>query len=444
MKTKYFKDDSRVNARQKRVIMYDASGNARSTFIAMGIKKDRLYNLCPMNRYCYEVLLSKILVDPVITREFFMRLGKRNGVKMDKTSEFFLKEAAKIFTDVVTTLIKAAEDIGEEPCFGLWELTNICLDIEHLAAVLNTYPYIGRKYKSLLSGSAQNEGVFGSLSEVLEPMLPFANAYKQARDEGRVYDLNNFRRSNHILLLTRNDERGGDALNLLYGLIINTLITMIIGQHTDGRTKPASTYLIADEFQNLGFMNAILLIAAEGGRYGVCLMLATQAYGRVRDIWGEGNVQALIGNITRLVSLKVGDNDTATFMSNIFGNTTVERTVVSQAKEVSTSQQTVTEPLFTQGQFLNLPKLSKVAKTPMGAIVKCDGKLFKTSFPFKDLLDMLPPEASDELKAQDVSPQSKEIFFPNPLTDDDFIRLGLPHLIELPEDNEDESDDSEG
>ena len=438
MKIKYDKVKDNPNAKQKRVIIYDASGNARSTFLAMDIKEERIFNLSPMNRYCYEVLLSSILTDPAISREFYMRLAMKGNSKPDCTAEFFIKKSAKIFTDLITTLILVAEERGEKPFFGLWEVINICLDPETLAKVLNTYPHIGKEHKHLLSDSGQSQGILGTLSEVLDPLSPLANAYKQSRDEGRIYDLNDFLNSNHILILTRDDERGGNALNTMYGLIINTVITKIIGQNAvDGRTKPASTFIIADEFQNLGFLEALLIVAQEGGRYGVCLMLATQSYGRVEDIWGKNKAQALIGNITHLISLKVADSGTAEFMSKLFGDTTVERITPVDGHDGTTfSQQLVNKPLFSSGEFLNLSKLSKVAKTPLEAIAKCDGKLFKVAFPWKDLHTMLPPEASNALKAQDTAPQDRAIFFPNPLEDDDFVRLGLGHLVELVDDEE--------
>ena len=432
-----------INAQQKRVMIYDASNNARSSFLAIGIKQERLFNVSPMNRYCYEVLLSKILTDPPITREFFVRLGAKDGLKKNPTETFFLTKAAGRFTDVVTTLIRAAEDQDEEPFFGLWELINICIDLELLAKVLSIYPDIGRKYKSLLSGSAQNEAIMGTLSEVLEPLFPLANAYKQSREEGRIYDLNDFPTSNHILIMTRDDERGGKAQDLLYGLIINTVTKKVIGGHAvDGRTKPASTFLIADEFQNLGYLPALLAIASEGGRYGASMMLASQAVGRIIEIWGKEKAEALIGNITHLISLKVPDSGTAEFMSKQFGDTTVERiTPINNPEGVIFSQQIVNKPLFSPGDFLNLSKLSKVKKTPLEAIGKCDGDIFRTSFPYEDLAKMLPPEASDELKAQDNAPQDRSIFFPQPLEDDDFIRFGMGPLVE--DEEEEEDDESE-
>ncbi len=430
-----------INAAKKRAIIYDASGNALSQLTAMGIKPERIFSFNPMYRYCFEPLLSAILVDPVITREFFFKLGTKDGGKMDKTSKYFLGEAVKCATDVVTTLIRAANDQGKEPLFGLWEICNICLDQDTLTNVLNTYPDIGRKYKNIRSGSAQNEGIFGSLSELFDPILPFANAYKRSRDEGRIYNLDDFPTSNHMLLMTRNDERGGDALNTIYGMKINTLISKIIGKHADGRTKPASTFFIADEFQNLGKLDALVKIASEGGRYGFCIMLATQTYGRIRDIYGDGDTNSLIGNITHLVSLRNGDPDTAKYMSSLFGDSKIERTTISQStgKNASPSFNTtiVNEALFSSGVFLNLAKLSEVEKTPMEVIAKCDSMRFKTTFPWQDLQKMLPPEASDELKAQDVAPQDRQIFFPNPLTSDDFIALGLPHLADLADDDDD-------
>ena len=428
----------------KRAILYDYAGNYYAKLLAMGIAASRIILLMPFHRDCVEWMLSFDLTSPPITRVFFEQLIQSH----DPKDKFFTTGAIDIACSVVDTLNRAARDAETKPVWGIKELCEFCTDEERLIDLLQTYPDIWRKHKGLASGSEQQQAYFGTLKNTFLQLQAAGECWYRARQLGRTVSLRDFHCSNDIILLGRDEELGGQALEYFASAVLSFCTGTIIGKPTSDDTKPASTVLIADEFQNLGKLKRLRTITTEGGKYGFCPILATQSFKLIEDIYGAGQTDAMLGNITHMAAFKISDNYTTEYLSKFFGETTVlEASTADTPTENrhgvlkmrrSTSWAEKTKPLFTPAHFKQQSKIDP--QNPdnglMGVTVRCDGNNYRMNYHWHDILAMLPPKPTAKQERLNTAPQDESLFYPQPLTDQQFIDLGLGHLADV-EDKED-------
>lgn len=429
----------------KRALLYDYANNYYAKLIAMGIEASRIILLTPFHRDCVEWLLSYDLTNPAITRVFFEQLIQSN----DPKDKFFVSGAINIACDVVETLNRTAKEAGKQPVWGIKELCEFCTDGDRLIDLLQTYPDIWRRNKALATGSEQQQAYMGTLENVFMQLKPAAECWYRARLLGRTVSFRDFPTSDKIVLLGRDEQMGGEALCFFNSAVIGFCVNAIIGKPTSDDTKPAETIIIADEFHTLGKLKQARKITTEGGKYGFCAIFATQSYQVIEDLYGKGETAAMLGSITHLAVFQVNDNPTTKYLSEFFGETTVlEASMTDNEQEnrhgmivrrqgLSWSEKT--KPLYTTAHFKSQSKID--TKSPsdglMDVTIRCDGYNYTLSYHWGDILTMLPPKPTAEQERLNTAPQDEELFYPKPLTNQQLIDLGLDHLID-PDDMDDD------
>lgn len=427
----------------KRALVYDYANNYLAKFLAMGINEERIIILNAFYDGCCEWLLSLDLVNPPITRVFFEQLFQSK----DPRDEFFVRGARNIACDVVETLNRVAKDNDQEAVFGIRELAYFCTDQQRLIELLQSYPDIWRRNKGLATGSEQQQAYFGTLANVFQQLLAAGECWYAARQNGRTVGFKDFHSSNNIVLLGRNEQLGGEALRFFNAAVINFCLNGIIGKTTSDSTKPAETFLVLDEFQSLGKLQRISTATSEGGKLGICSILATQSYQIVEDTYGKGDTAQILGNITHLGAFKVTENSTAEYLSKYFGETTVMEATVSNTtsdpgdgtggkkRSKSLTWTEKTKFLYTPANFKSQSKINPASQETglMEVTVRCDQYNYRLRYHWQDILPMLPPKPTAAQEKRNTSPQPEGLLYPRPLTDQELINLGLAHMVEQEE-----------
>lgn len=433
-----------LNYPGKRAVIFDASNNALSMLLAIGVSEERIINLNPFHRDCYEWNFAKSFSNPAITRVFFtnvMRSAKAQTVKNggDASSNFFETDAANIATQVVETLRRKAVEAGKEPSFGLKELCYICTNRGRLVATLKTYPDIWEEVEDFGDKGEQNLAVYGTLKQVFSGLKPMAEAYYRARRLGRTYDLNDFANSDKIIILGREDQLGGCYLNHWDGSIVQYIVTTILGKPETNETKPVRTMFVLDEFDKLGRIDKVVNISTEGGKYGTCLIIGTQAHGLIKSLYQEMTMP-LISSITHIAFLKVGEPDTARFASEYFGNQKVNKPTTGYAEGERQRWQwftpikrnvnwvEATRQLFEPSHFQVQEKITG-DKELMQVTVDCDNNYYRQELNLEQLKRFIPMKPTEEMERENSKPQSQDTLHFKPLTDAHLTELGLTQLI---------------
>lgn len=414
----------------KRALIYDYAGNFYGKLLAIGIHSDRIINLNPFHADCYEWLLCKDLTNESIQYDFAVRLFPVSG-----SEAFFSEYAAGFVAAAMQTLMRAAKDAGVEPSWGLKELCYFCSDKKRLWALLSTYADIADSFDELSQGGDQAQGGISTVQNTFRKLRPVAECQYRARQLGRSISLKEFPDKDWILLLGRDEEKGKQQLNFYNGAVITFCCGQIIGRPTTDDTKPANTFIIADEFQSLGKIGKLRTVTTEGGKYGFSAVLTTQSLHYLREVYSQGELASLLGSITHLAALKTTEQETAKWLSEQFGDVTLMKASTTTTRSMGgerssgTTMTEATEPLYTPGHFQSQPKINmKEPSSTMGVTVRSDEFIYQMQMNPETLISMLPPKPSANQERLNVSPQAEDILNFTPLTDADFDRLGLPHL----------------
>ena len=427
--------------RDKRALLFDYASNYYGKLLAMGIERERIVILNPFHRECSEWLLSLDLTNPSKTFNFctaFFAVGAK------KQDAFFMGYAARILSIVMNVLNRAAKDAGQKPIWGFRELIYFVSSRKRFYGLISTYEDTAEELEEMKASSDQVAGVFSTLQNMFEQLKPLGECYYRARLLGHTVSLKDFPDSNKILLLGRDDENGKEPLMALNRAIIDFCVAGIIGKPTSDDTKAAETFIFADEFQNLGKIDKLRVVTTEGGKYAFCAVLATQSQKFVEEVYGEGNLATMLGNITHLAALKVTETQTAEWLSKYFGETTVMAPTTSanetfDHKGIKRITQSVsytekTKPLFTPGHFKSQSKIDP--QNPqnglMGVTIRSDEYVYTLAYNFSDLVTMLPPKPTVEQERENIASQDEDVLFFKPLGDEELETLGLFHMVKNP------------
>ena len=427
----------------KNAVIFDPSSNMTSVLMSLGIDRKRVINANPFHRDCWELNLGATLTNPASTRVFFtslMRSAKAQEARENGGSNcaFFEVEAGELATAGFNALRQSQLDQGKEPIIGAKELCYFCTNKQRLIDLLKTYPDIWASVEDIATDNDQNAAIFSTLKQVFRGFQPLAECYYRARLLGRTYSLKNFTDSDKILLLGRNEEYGGAFLDYFNGAISQYIITTKLGTPTSNETKPVKSLFILDEFDKMGRIDKLPNVSTEGGKYGMCLVAATQSYKAMKAIYGDINTNRIISSITHVAFLKVGEPETDKFGSEYFGNQVVKEPSTSLTPHMSAKTfvkplvrsitwTKKTKPLFELGHFKNQRKLKDTGI--MDVTVDCDGMTYQLSINSSMIADMVPAKPSLEMEREDSKPQSEDTLHFKPLTNDHLRDLGLSHLI---------------
>ena len=429
----------------KNAIIFDASGNTYAKLLALGVG-NRVMNFNPFHADCYSWDLSQTFTNDAVTRVFFtkvMKSAKDEAAKEsgDSSSNFFEKEAAGLVTLVINTLRRSAILRGTKPTFGLKELCYICSNKKRLVATLRKFDDIWEEAEEIADVGDQNAAVYSTLKQVFVGLKPIAECYYRARQLGRTYDFSDFAKSNDIVLLGRDEKYGGAYHEHWNGAIVEYVISTILGTSTTDETKPVKTFFILDEFTKLK-IKKIINVSTEGGKYGMCLVAATQSISSIKSVYGEEETHNLVGSITHIAFLAAGDSKTDKFASEYFGQTTVRKPSVTLSPDTSAKswikplRRSITwkeepKPLFGLGHFSSQSKIG--TEKPLGITIDNDKHYYQLQLTGEDLSLIQPPAPTPEMLLENDKPQDEETLRFKNLTNTELVMLSMPELIKKPE-----------
>jgi type IV secretory pathway TraG/TraD family ATPase VirD4 len=152
----------------------------------------------------------------------------------------------------------------------------------------------------------------------------------------------------------------------LMSFAIDTLIreTLSIPDQLDRRI-----YFILDELGSLFKMDSIIDLLTVGRSKGACLFCANQDLGRIKDIYGESNVETIFNNFNTIFVFRINDPKTSDFLSQAMGERQLIRRVETRqmspdkiGDHKSIADQEITEKLILGTEFQNFNDLHALLK----------------------------------------------------------------------------------
>ena len=158
---------------------------------------------------------------------------------------------------------------------------------------------------------------------------------------------------------------------------IRPLISMWIGLAVQAvMSLPASRdrrlWFVLDELPTLQKLPSLSLLLAGARKYGAPALLGVQTVAQVRDEYGRDAAAALLSHPSTRLTLRVGDSETADYLSKSLGDRHTIRKVSSEGKDgsKSESEQHSIEAAVLPSEILALPNLVGYLRVPDDPVIK--------------------------------------------------------------------------
>jgi type IV conjugative transfer system coupling protein TraD len=164
------------------------------------------------------------------------------------------------------------------------------------------------------------------------------------------------------------------------------------------------TWFILDELPTLQKLPALDLLLAGARKYGACAVLGVQSVAQARDIYGRDAAAAILSHPSTRLTLRVGDAETAQYLSQALGDRHTIRKVSSESQgaggSTSTSEQHSIEAAVLPSEILALANLVGYLRVPNDPVIK------KVRLTPRDRQTLAEPYQDRDLGAPPPAPQT--------------------------------------
>jgi len=165
-------------------------------------------------------------------------------------------------------------------------------------------------------------------------------------------------------------------------------------------------WMALDELPTLQKLPSLDLALAGGRKYGLAAILGVQSVAQIRDTYGRDAAAALLSHPSTRLTLRVGDSETATYLSQSIGDRHTVRKVASESTGgggSSVGEQHAIEASVLPSEILSLPNLIGYLRVANDPIIKkirlrpVDRKQIAAPYEDRALLSPPPVPASPSL-----------------------------------------------
>ncbi len=173
-----------------------------------------------------------------------------------------------------------------------------------------------------------------------------------------------------LFIVSREDVR--EEIRPLMSMWIGLAVQSAMSLPADRERR---LWMILDELPYLQELPSLETLLSGGRKYGLAAILGMQSIAQLRKIYGPDGAVALLSNPATRLTLKVGDHETADFLSKSLGDRHTIRKVQSESQNPggdgqSTSDQHAIEAAVLPSEILSLPDLTGYLRVPGDPIIK--------------------------------------------------------------------------
>ena len=270
------------------------------------------------------------------------------------------------FTDAARLLLYGVMvGLLDRKNWSLRDLLMICRDLPRLKDMLLRSPYTADFVPLLLSVEKQSATIMTTLATKLLPFETVAALWDRALAEGRVVSLNDWVKSNFILVLGTHPANRA-ALQTLNQVIFRRVADLLLTQaeEKDHGVTGRKTWLILDEVREAGKLDGLTSLLNQGRSKAVCMVLGFQDVEGMRHVYGKEEAHEIFGMCDNKTMLRTESQPTAEWVEKHFGQALVSEITTSQSESTSgeyTSSENVQEHIQLRStvlaaEIMGLPK----------------------------------------------------------------------------------------
>lgn len=324
------------------------------------------------------------LATDALTKAFFTHLGPNWDRDLTKPE---------------TKAKKDALDPRLESMIDLYQKLPISKVLDPLTGVMVDKSIQNESIDGLISMLRHDKGHYSKMIQVLEPIMQLLGTgevgdllspnYEDETNFKPIWSFKKIIEQNCVLYIGLNSLSNGILAAAVGSILLADLAACagaIYNAKNKQQGKDHDIYLIVDETSEVINMQATQLLN-KGRGAGFKVFLATQTIADFRVRYGSGDkADQALGNLNNLICLRLKDNDSAKYVSDMFGKTearviekgfssgTESSAAVTEFRgQTSTSLKSKEVPLVSSDLILNLPNMNYFAMI--------GGTLFKGRLP---------------------------------------------------------------
>lgn len=257
---------------------------------------------------------------------------------------------------LIKSIILALIDLHEQTGFN-WSLRTVLnvLEKEALVRQVCSRHHEGRgDIDAYLDGRSDTKlDLRGVTRNFLSDYAILGNLWHHAQEEGRVVSIDEWLRSNQILILPApppsDDDNPDDPVSQLNRVIFGLIAERLLVQSEARRQKtPQRVWLIIDEFRFAGKLPGLLSLFTTGASFGVRVVVGVHNLSGLQDALGVQKADEVLDLCSIKAFLRAGNADTAATMAAQFGKI---RDFVKNGNSFAETDR----PVLLDSDFLNLP-----------------------------------------------------------------------------------------
>lgn len=305
----------------RRAIVYDDKRNFLPAITAMPLHEDvPIYNLNPFDKRSVAWDISKDLSHISEASTFADLLIGSTQYKGDHP-KFFDEHASLI----VSGLLKAF--MIEAP--GRWTFRDVfvCLrDLRFLMGVLMSCDYTKADMGRFFGAEKTSWNTIQTIASHLSEYEFLASAWEDIDTKISLKDWMN----EEAILVLANVESSSTALQAINQMLISKITQLLLDQ-TERRDQ--KTWFFLDEVQSMGKIEKLVPLLTRTRSKDGCCVLGFQDFQGFQSIYGYDTASVIIGQVSHLSILKVAQQGTAIWASNMFGQ--ADRLLVTEGRSHS-------------------------------------------------------------------------------------------------------------
>ena len=209
-----------------------------------------------------------------------------------------------------------------------WSLSDVMISMrsaDRLLAILGSHPAT-EEYLNMLQGERLTHSIMVTIQVYLSKFAPIAAAFQEKErlfeEHGipfQTFCIRDVIHESAVVLLGR-DVENITAITAYNRLLITLIGRALLNLPGDDEVRSLRNAIVLDEFHVLRDLGIEFLeLLTNGSGKGVSITIVVQAYTSLQQIYGKEGAETLMGQIYHKGFLRLNDDTTASYASNLIG-----------------------------------------------------------------------------------------------------------------------------
>lgn len=408
---------------RKRAVLYDPKIEMYPILLGMGFRAEDIIVMNPFDQRCHPWAIAEDIETATDAQNLAEILVPRKD-NSSSNDDFWRSATILLIKAVVRYLNIRAPKV--------WQFRDLLLALRSRKIILRMIEDESRldHYKQAYGSDKTADNIMSTLLVQIEKYEPIASLWHKAETVygNKPVSLTEWTHGSKILLLGKS-ETAETEMREVNRVLITRVAELLLEKE---ETREAETFLILDELSSLGDMKPLIKVAEEGRSKGVCLAVGFQAKEHIEKNFSKELANAFLGQFNHIAALRLRDEQTAKWITEIIGKKTGIRYTTSETaswdspKSYSVQEQHFEEYAAQVSELTSIEPFRPDLGIGLKGLYMGHKYWWHTYSP--DIVGRLAPKA--EVSAFQRMPKAYQDI--SPWDEQDYQRLNISHLQDIP------------